>query len=107
MRPPYGYHDQLLDAQLADLGYPAVTMWLGDLGDSTVRKPRAIVANAKRWLLPGHVVIGHANHLPVTKVYGQLVEIIVLSVQFLMTNFLTNVADTEIDFPEFDPAQAG
>ena len=76
MRPPYGYHDQILDAQLADLGYPAVTMWLGDLGDSTVRKPRAIVANAKQWLLPGHIVIGHANHLPVTKVYGQLVEII-------------------------------
>jgi peptidoglycan/xylan/chitin deacetylase (PgdA/CDA1 family) len=76
MRPPYGSHDHALDAQLADLGYPAVTMWLGDLGDSTVQKPQAIVASAKQWLLPGHIVIGHANHLPVTKVYGQLVEII-------------------------------
>lgn len=76
LRPPYGYHDQRLDAQLADLGYPAVTMWLGSLGDSTVVTPQAIVANAKQWLLPDHIVIGHANHLPVTKVYGQLVEII-------------------------------
>lgn len=76
LRPPYGFHDQALDAQLADLGYPAVTMWLGSLGDSTVLTPTAIVANAKKWFLPGHIVIGHANHLPVTKVYGQLVEII-------------------------------
>ncbi|WP_076263915.1 polysaccharide deacetylase family protein [Intrasporangium flavum] len=76
MRPPYGAHDRALDAQLADLGYPVVTMWLGDLGDSTVVSPRTIVANAKDWLLPGHIVIGHANHRSVTKVYGQLVEII-------------------------------
>lgn len=76
MRPPYGFHDRRLDAQLADLGYPAVTMWLGSLGDSTVQRPEAIVANARQWMLPGHIVIGHANHLPVMKVYGQLVEII-------------------------------
>lgn len=76
MRPPYGFHDHRLDAQLADLGYPAVTMWLGSLGDSTVQRPEAIVANAEQWFLPGHIVIGHANHLPVMKVYGQLVEII-------------------------------
>lgn len=76
MRPPYGSHDHALDAQLADLGYPAVTMWLGSLGDSTLQKPEVIVASAKQWMLPGHIVIGHANHLPVTKVYGQLVEII-------------------------------
>ena len=41
-----------------------------------MQKTQAIVAKAKQWLLPGHIVIGHANHLPVTKVYGQLVEII-------------------------------
>lgn len=76
LRPPYGFHNRRLDAQLADLGYPAVTMWLGSLGDSTVQAPAAIVANAKQWFLPDHIVIGHANHLPVTTVYGQLVEII-------------------------------
>jgi len=76
MRPPYGAHDAALDAQLADLGYPAVTMWLGTLGDSSVVSPQTIVASAKEWLLPHHIVIGHANHRPVTKVYGQLVEII-------------------------------
>ena len=38
---------------------------------------------------------------------GQIIEVIVLSAQFLLTNFMNNVADTEIDFPEFEPAQAG
>jgi alkylhydroperoxidase family enzyme len=30
----------------------------------------------------------------------QIVEIIALSVQFILTNFVNNVAETEIDFPE-------
>ncbi|GAA3061440.1 hypothetical protein GCM10010464_27220 [Pseudonocardia yunnanensis] len=30
----------------------------------------------------------------------QIAEIIALSVQFLLTNFINNVAETEIDFPE-------
>ena len=38
---------------------------------------------------------------------GQIIEVIALSAQFLMTNFMNNVADTEIDFPEFEPARAG
>jgi len=38
---------------------------------------------------------------------GQIIEIIALSTQFLMTNFMNNVADTEIDFPEIEPAPAG
>ena len=38
---------------------------------------------------------------------GQIIEIIALSAQFLMTNFMNNVADTEIDFPAVEPAKAG
>jgi peptidoglycan-N-acetylglucosamine deacetylase len=76
LRPPYGYHNATLDRQLADLGYPAVTMWLGSLGDSSAIAPSAVVANAKEWMTAGRIVIGHANHPGVTKVYGQLVEII-------------------------------
>jgi alkylhydroperoxidase family enzyme len=30
----------------------------------------------------------------------QIVELVALSVQFLLTNFINNVAGTEIDFPE-------
>lgn len=76
LRPPFGYHDRRVAAQLADLGYPALTMWWGTLGDATVETPTQIVANAEEWLLPGRIVIGHANHRPVMTVYGNLVEII-------------------------------
>ena len=38
---------------------------------------------------------------------GQIIEIIALSAQYLMTNFMNNVADTEIDFPSVEPAKAG
>jgi peptidoglycan/xylan/chitin deacetylase (PgdA/CDA1 family) len=76
LRPPYGYRNARLDAQLADLGYPAVTMWLGSLGDSTVQTPARIVAAAQQWFLPQHLVIGHANHAPVTRVLDKLIEIL-------------------------------
>jgi peptidoglycan-N-acetylglucosamine deacetylase len=76
LRPPFGYHDARLDAQLADLGYPAITMWLGTLGDATVETPEKIVSLAEQWFLPQHVVIGHANHPPVVRVMDHLIEII-------------------------------
>ena len=76
LRPPYGYTNARLTAQLSDLGYPALTMWLGSLGDSTAAKPAKVLANAKKWFRPGGMVIGHANHPGVTHVYGQLVELI-------------------------------
>jgi peptidoglycan/xylan/chitin deacetylase (PgdA/CDA1 family) len=76
MRPPYGYTNKKLAAQLSDLGYPVVTMWDGSLGDSGNITAQKIVANATKWFQPGRIVIGHANHAAVTKTYGQLVEII-------------------------------
>ncbi|TQM57302.1 polysaccharide deacetylase family protein [Humibacillus xanthopallidus] len=76
MRPPYGFTNARVKAQLADLGYPAVTMWLGSLGDSSSIPPAEIVANAEEWMTAGRIVIGHANHRGVLKAYGQLVEII-------------------------------
>jgi peptidoglycan/xylan/chitin deacetylase (PgdA/CDA1 family) len=76
MRPPYGYTNDRVAAQLSDLGYPAMTMWLGSLGDASDATPAKIVKNASKWIKPGRIVIGHANHSSVTKTYGQLVEII-------------------------------
>jgi uncharacterized peroxidase-related enzyme len=37
---------------------------------------------------------------------AQIVEIIALSAQFLLTNFMNNVADTDIDFPRVSPAHS-
>lgn len=76
LRPPFGYRNARIDGQLADLGYPAVTMWYGSLADSTVLNPKRIVVHAEEWLKAGHLVIGHANHDPVLRVYDQIVHII-------------------------------
>ena len=76
LRPPYGYSNRQVAAQLADLGYPVVTMWEGTLGDSGKVTATKLVANAETWLRPGRIVIGHANHSAVMKTYGRLVEII-------------------------------
>lgn len=76
LRPPYGFHNATTDKQLADLGYPAVTMWLGSLGDSGVLPPATIMEQAQQWFLPQHLVIGHANHPPVTTVMDQLIALI-------------------------------
>ncbi len=57
MSQPYGHHNAVLDAVAADLGYQ-------------------IVGTAYQSFSPQNIVIGHLNHPPVTRVYGQLVEII-------------------------------
>jgi uncharacterized peroxidase-related enzyme len=36
----------------------------------------------------------------------QVIEIVALSAQFLLTNFMNNVADSDIDFPAVEPARA-
>ncbi|KYH44065.1 polysaccharide deacetylase family protein [Branchiibius sp. NY16-3462-2] len=76
LRPPFGHYNAALARQLSDLGYPAITMWLGSLSDASVIAPARVVFHAKQWFLPQHLVIGHANHPAVTHVYGQLVDII-------------------------------
>jgi len=75
-RPPYGSHNSRTDGVAADLGHPTITMWEGSLGDSSVVTEEYLVAQARQWFLPQHLVIGHANHAPVTHTYPQLLEII-------------------------------
>ena len=75
-RPPYGKHNPTVDAVAADLGYTAVTLWCGSLSDSTVLAEDYIVRMANQYFTAQSIVIGHLNHLPVTNVYPQLVEII-------------------------------
>ncbi|MBP6995077.1 MAG: polysaccharide deacetylase family protein [Phycicoccus sp.] len=76
MRPPFGFRNKSTDAQLADLGYPVITMWEGSLSDSGSLPPEVIYDNAHTWFLPQHLVIGHANHPPVIDVMDQLAQLI-------------------------------
>jgi len=75
-RPPYGKHNATVDAVAADLGYTATTLWSGSLSDSTLITEDYIIKMANQYFTPQTIVIGHLNHLPVTHVYGQLVDII-------------------------------
>ena len=61
-RPPYGYHDARVDAAAARVGYTTPVLWYGSLADSGPLSSNRIVALGRRWFLPGHLVIGHANH---------------------------------------------
>jgi peptidoglycan/xylan/chitin deacetylase (PgdA/CDA1 family) len=75
-RPPYGKHNATVDAVAADLGYTVPTLWSGSLSDSTLISEDYITAMAREYFTAQTIVIGHLNHLPVTHVYPQLVDII-------------------------------
>jgi peptidoglycan/xylan/chitin deacetylase (PgdA/CDA1 family) len=76
LRPPYGRHNPVVDAVAADLGYTVTTMWSGSLADSTLITEDYIVKMAETYFRPQNIVIGHLNHLPVTHVYGRLVDLV-------------------------------
>ena len=71
-RPPFGVHDDRVDALAADLGYSVPTTWYGSLSDSGLITEQQVVDFATTWFLPQHIVIGHLNFEPVTNVFGQL-----------------------------------
>lgn len=75
-RPPYGSHDDNVDAVAADLGYDVATLWSGSLADSSLITEDYIVKMAEVYFTAQSIVIGHLNHLPVTHVYPQLVDLI-------------------------------
>lgn len=75
-RPPYGQHNAHVDKISGELGYTADTLWSGSLEDHVVLPENEIVKMAEKYFTPGAIVIGHLNHMPVTHVYGQLVDLI-------------------------------
>ncbi|PKZ66131.1 polysaccharide deacetylase [Gordonia terrae] len=75
-RPPFGYHNPTVDAVAADLGYTVPTLWYGSLSDSGLITEKYLIRCARKYFRPQSIVIGHANHDPVTNVYPELVEII-------------------------------
>jgi peptidoglycan/xylan/chitin deacetylase (PgdA/CDA1 family) len=75
-RPPYGSHSPIVDGVATELGYLVPTMWSGSLEDQNVIGEDEIVKMANKYFNAQAIVIGHLNHLPVTHVYGQLVDVI-------------------------------
>jgi peptidoglycan/xylan/chitin deacetylase (PgdA/CDA1 family) len=75
-RPPYGAHDARVDRIAADLGHSTVVLWNGTLGDSRLLTPQELLAAARQWFTAQRIVVGHANHTPVTTIYGDLLGLL-------------------------------
>ena len=76
VRPPYGYRNEWTDSVCASLGYTTSTMWYGSFGDSGLLDDGTLLDAARQWLLAQHIVIGHANFPTVTRLYGQIIDIL-------------------------------
>lgn len=75
-RPPYGFHDPRVDSVAGSLGFTHVALWNGTLGDSSLMPPEELLQLATRYMQPGTLLLGHANHPTVTHLYDRLVELI-------------------------------
>jgi peptidoglycan/xylan/chitin deacetylase (PgdA/CDA1 family) len=74
-RPPYGDIDDRVAHVAAGMGYSTPVMWYGSFGDSGKTSVGGVKMMAKRWLLPQHIVIGHANHTPVLGAMDYIQEV--------------------------------
>ena len=69
-RPPFGVHNADIDRVAADLGYPTITMWSGDVGDSRPENENSLIGNAGKSFQPQQIVITHANLPTITHCYA-------------------------------------
>jgi peptidoglycan/xylan/chitin deacetylase (PgdA/CDA1 family) len=75
-RPPFGNHSARTDHIAGELGFTNILMWNGSFGDSTPITPEQLMSLARRWLLPGTVMLGHANYPTITPLWGQIQALI-------------------------------
>lgn len=75
-RPPYGYYNEHVLEAAASIGYTSPTLWYGSLADSGLISEQRVLHHARGWFLPQHIVIGHLNFEPVTRVFPELLTII-------------------------------
>ena len=75
-RPPFGFHDLRVDSVAAGLGYTNVMMWNGSLGDARLLTPEVLMAQARKYVQPRTILLGHANHPTVTQLFGEITALI-------------------------------
>ncbi|MGX5680026.1 polysaccharide deacetylase family protein [Schumannella luteola] len=75
-RPPFGHIDDRVQAAAASIGYTVPVMWYGSLADATPITDADLLAMANDWLLPQHIVIGHANYPTVTYHFREIADIL-------------------------------
>jgi peptidoglycan/xylan/chitin deacetylase (PgdA/CDA1 family) len=76
LRPPFGFHNERTDSVCGDAGYTKILLWNGSFGDAAVLTQKVLLEQAAKWLRPGCVMLGHANHPAVTHVYPEILALI-------------------------------
>lgn len=75
-RPPFGFHNPHVDGVAAGLGYTRTVMWDGSYSDSEVITPEFLMSQAQKYLQPGVIMLGHANHPTVLGLFPQIMDLI-------------------------------
>ncbi|MGY1831774.1 polysaccharide deacetylase family protein [Geodermatophilus sp. SYSU D01180] len=75
-RPPFGSHDERVDAIAADLGHPTTVMWNGTFDDARPIGPEELMAAAEQWFAARAIIVGHANQPAITTVLDRMLELI-------------------------------
>jgi peptidoglycan/xylan/chitin deacetylase (PgdA/CDA1 family) len=75
-RPPFGVHNDTVDSVAADLGFDRVVLWNGSFSDSTVITPEFLMSQARKYLQPGVIMLGHANHPTVLGLFDEITRLI-------------------------------
>ena len=75
-RPPFGFHTPEVEDVAGELGWTRTMMWNGSFSDSEVVTPEFLMAEARKYLMPGVINVGHANHPTVLGLFDQLAALI-------------------------------
>jgi peptidoglycan-N-acetylglucosamine deacetylase len=75
-RPPFGFHNPRVNAIAAEVGMDRVVLWNGSFSDSTLITPHFLMEQAHRYLHPGVIMLGHANHPTVLGLFRQITRLI-------------------------------
>lgn len=75
-RPPFGFHNKHVDGLAGELGYTKTVLWDGSYSDSEVITPQFLMTQAEKYLKPGVIMLGHANHPTVLGLFNQIMDLI-------------------------------
>jgi peptidoglycan/xylan/chitin deacetylase (PgdA/CDA1 family) len=75
-RPPFGERNARTDELAAELGYTRILLWDGSFGDSQLLTPRVLLEQARLYLKPGVVMLGHANHPTAVQTFDRIIDLL-------------------------------
>ncbi|GJF06258.1 polysaccharide deacetylase family protein [Pseudonocardia sp. D17] len=75
-RPPFGFRTPAIDALAGELGYTRTVLWDGSFSDSETVTPEFLMGMARKYLQPGVINLGHANHPTILGLFDQVTDLI-------------------------------